>query len=192
MKNFILRWTVYLPFNIKILLTKLFVKRNKNSYITNSFYFIPKKKKEPLVSKVNIKCNYVPERKTEGAAAYDLIANINESFLLFRAGDVHLVPTGFSLEIPKGKCGLLFIRSGLASKTPLTLANGVGLIDSDYRGEILVPIRNTSQTKRASINKGERIAQLLLIDCFTPQLQQVKQLSDTKRNNGGFGSTGAK
>ena len=172
---------------------RYFSGNKKSSYVASSFYFIPKRKKQEQKQVINIKCNnYTPELKTEGAAAYDLIANFQESFLLFRAGDVHLVPTGLSIEIPKGKCGLLLIRSSLASKTPLSLANGVGLIDSDYRGEILVPIRNTSQSKRASINKGERIAQLLIIDCFTPQLKQVRQLSDTKRNTGGFGSTGVK
>lgn len=192
MKKVILGFTIYLPQNLWILFKKLTTKKTKSTYHTDSFYFIPKKKVVQTEKQVKVKGMYLPERKTDGAAAFDLKAVIPEQRLIFRAGEVHLVPTSIHIEIPHGKCGLLIMRSGLASSTTLTLANGVGLIDSDYRGEILVPIRNTSMTKRASINNGDRIAQLLLVDCFTPTLVQAKVLSDTKRNTSGFGSTGVK
>ena len=182
--RYLLMYTIYLPYNLKIWVKNLF--KQKDKYC---FSFLRKEKKIP---QINIKCPYVPERKTEGAAAYDLIAKLTTSSILFKAGETMLIPTGFHIEIPKGKCGLLLIRSSLSLNSPLGLANGVGLIDSDYRGEIKVPLRNYSATKRYSINNDDRIAQLLLIDCFTPELIRIKTLTETTRNAGGFGSTGTK
>lgn len=194
MLRFILMYTVYLPYNLKVLFSKLFKpnKKIKTTYKHKTFFFgLPKKsKKEAPV--VNIKCTYLPERKTDGAAAYDLVAQLNTPTLLFKAGETMLVPTGLSIEIPKEKCGLILIRSGLSINSPLGLANGVGLIDSDYRGEIKIPLRNYSATKRYSINNGDRVAQLLIIDCFNPIFNRVKELKETIRSDGGFGSTGTK
>jgi len=166
---YILRYTWYLPINIK---NKL-------------------KKKTQEKSVVNIKCDYIPERKTDGSAGYDLKAKLTGPFQIFLNGETHLIPTGLHIEIPKGKCGLLFLRSSISVNTPLVLANGVGLIDSDYRGEIKIPLKNISQ-RRAIINKDERVAQLVIVDCFTPELNRVKYLEETKRGDGGFGSTGVK
>jgi len=145
-----------------------------------------------IKNKVNIICDYIPERKTNGSAAVDLIAKLPSPNLLFRAGETHLVPTGLTIEIPQGKCGLLLIRSGLSIQSPLGLTNGIGLIDSDYRGEIKVPIRNYSASKRHTIQNGDRIAQLLIVDHFIPNLNRVKKLNETDRSSGGFGSTGVK
>ena len=165
---YILRYTWYLPINIK-----------------------NKLKKTPEKQVINIKSNYIPERKTDGSAGYDLVANIQESFWVVFNNETKLIPTGVHIEIPKGKCGLLFLRSSVAVNSSLILANGVGLIDSDYRGEIKIPLKNLS-SKRAVINRNERIAQLVIVDCFTPELNRVKYLEETKRGNGGFGSTGVK
>jgi len=204
MLNSILKWTIYLPHNLWIILTKKNKKTeveqtilNNRSMISAELKIIKTENQLPIdeiddPNKIKIQCKYLPEKKSDEAAAYDLKAVLQETRLIFRAGEVHLVPTSLHIEIPKGKCGLLFIRSGLSSTTTLTLANGVGLIDSDYRGEILVPLRNVSLTKRASIGNGDRIAQLLIIDCFTPELTFSKNLSNTKRNTSGFGSTGVK
>ena len=194
MLRFILMYTVYLPYNLKVIFSKLFNrnKKIKDTYKHQTFYFKLPKKDKKEVPVVNIKCSYVPERKTVGSAAFDLTAQVSSSGLLFRAGETHLVPTGLSIEIPEGKCGLLFIRSGLSIQSPLGLANGVGLIDSDYRGEIKVPMRNYSSSKRHTINNGDRIAQLLIVDYFAPTLNRVKELKETVRSNGGFGSTGTK
>jgi deoxyuridine 5'-triphosphate nucleotidohydrolase len=175
MMRFILMYTIYLPYNLKMLFCKLFKRKIKDSYKHHTYYFeIPKKSK--VNNTVNIKCSYVPERKTIGSAAVDLIAQVPSTGLIFRAG----------------KCGLLLMRSGLSIQSPLGLANGVGLIDSDYRGEIKVPMRNYSSQKRHTISNGERIAQLLIVDYFTPTLNRVKELKETVRNEGGFGSTGTK
>jgi dUTP pyrophosphatase len=194
MMRYLLMYTVYLPYNLKIWFKKLF--RLKNTKITDSYkhqtYYFSFPKKEKQAPQINIKCPYVPERKTEGAAAYDLVAKLTSSCLIFKAGETMLVPTGCHIEIPKGKCGLLLIRSSLSLNSPLGLANGVGLIDSDYRGEIKVPLRNYSASKRYTINNEDRIAQLLLIDCFTPELIRTKTLTETTRNDGSFGSTGTK
>lgn len=161
------------------------IREQQETYVVESYKHTPK-------DVVFIKSPYIPERKTEGAAAYDLVANIPSNFVLFKAGETHIIPTGVHIEIPKGKCGLLLLRSSLATSTTLEMANGVGLIDSDYRGEIKVPLRNTSFSKRATINKGDRIAQLLIVDFYAPTLVQTKELGKTERNEGGFGSTGAK
>ena len=165
---YILRYTWYLPTNIK-----------------------NKLKKTPEKQVINIKSNYIPERKTEGSAGYDLIADIQESFCIILNNETKLIPTGVHVEIPKGKCGLLFLRSSVAVNSSLILANGVGLIDSDYRGEIKIPLKNVS-SRRAVINRSERLAQLVIVDCFTPELNRVKFLEETKRGDGGFGSTGVK
>jgi dUTP pyrophosphatase len=84
------------------------------------------------------------------------------------------------------------MRSGISSNTWLGLSNSVGVIDSDYRGDIKLFIRNYSPSKRFTINNGDRIAQLLIVDCFTPTLLNSKNLSVTERNTSGFGSTGVK
>lgn len=103
---------------------------------------------------------------------------------------VTLVPTGIAVAIPAGHVGLLIARSSLASKKSMTLANGVGVIDADYRGEIKVPIVTTDGCHNL-IQAGTRIAQLIIMPIALPTVEVVDELPDSDRGVGGFGSTGA-
>ena len=102
-----------------------------------------------------------------------------------------LVHTGLSVEIPEGYCGLIFARSGLASKRGLAPANKVGVIDSDYRGEVMVALHNHSDSI-ATVEPGERVAQLAIVPFLKAEFEVSDELSDTVRGVGGFGSTGTK
>ena len=99
------------------------------------------------------------------------------------------IPTGIAIEVPEGCAGLVYARSGLACKKGLAPANKVGVIDSDYRGEILVALHNHGGESR-TIGNGERIAQMLITPVLTPAYVEAESLSDTVRSGGGFGSTG--
>ncbi len=101
------------------------------------------------------------------------------------------VGTGVAMEIPDGYVGLVFARSGLACKRSLAPANKVGVIDSDYRGEIKVALHNHSDAPQ-TVEKGERVAQIAIVPYLTAQYVQADELSDTVRGEGGFGSTGKK
>ncbi len=122
------------------------------------------------------------------AAGADLYACL-ESPLTIAPGETVPVPTGIALEVPKGCAGLVYARSGLACKRGLAPANKVGVVDSDYRGEILVMLHNHGSLPQ-TIAHGDRIAQLLITPVLTPSYAQVTELSDTDRGAGGFGSTG--
>ena len=102
-----------------------------------------------------------------------------------------LIHTGISIEIPEGYCGLIFARSGLASKRGLAPANKVGVIDADYRGEIMVALHNHSDFA-ADVEPFERVAQLAIVPFLKAEFEVVDDLSDTVRGTGGFGSTGTK
>lgn len=102
-----------------------------------------------------------------------------------------LVHTGVAMEIPEGTVGLVYARSGLASKRNLAPANKVGVIDSDYRGEIMVALHNHGETEQ-TVENGERIAQMVIAPYYTAQYEEVNELSSTVRGAGGFGSTGTK
>lgn len=130
----------------------------------------------------------IPTYGSVNAAGADLYACINES-LTIASGETILVPTGLSMELPEGYAGLIYARSGLASKKGLAPANKVGVIDSDYRGEIMVALHNHSNTS-AVIEPNERIAQLVITPYIAAVFNTVDQLSDTERGTGGFGSTG--
>lgn len=110
---------------------------------------------------------------------------------LIKAGATVLIHTGISMEIPKGYVGLVYARSGLATKKGLAPANKVGVIDSDYRGEIMVALHNHGVEDR-EIAAGERIAQIVLTPYLTAEFTETDILSDTDRGAGGFGSTGNK
>ena len=99
------------------------------------------------------------------------------------------IHTGIAIEIPAGLVGLVYARSGLASKRSLAPANKVGVIDCDYRGEIIVSLHNHSDEPQ-TIEDKERVAQLVLTPCFVADFEEVDALSDTERGQGGFGSTG--
>lgn len=125
-----------------------------------------------------------------GAAGADLYALISDS-LVIKPGETVLVGTGIAMEIPEGFVGLIFARSGLSTKKGLAPANKVGVIDSDYRGEIKVPLYNQSGSAQ-SIEKGERIAQIVITPFLLAEFEQVDELDATDRGTEGFGSTGRK
>ena len=133
----------------------------------------------------------LPRRATEGAAGMDLCACIEESITL-EPQQLAIVPTGIAIELPDNGCAaFLYARSGLGVKHGICLANGVGVIDSDYRGEICAGLCNVSD-KPYVIVPGERIAQMVIAPVFVPDITEVSELSDTERGAGGFGSTGRK
>ena len=130
----------------------------------------------------------LPCRETAGSAGFDLRACL-EAPLLVEPGEWAMVPTGLGAEIPQGMAGMLFSRSGLGRKSGMVVAQGVGVIDSDYRGEIKVPLRNMGK-KAYEIQPGERVAQLVLLPVCLPPVEEAQALSATQRGEGGFGSTG--
>ena len=132
----------------------------------------------------------IPTYGSEYAAGADIYACISEA-LVIRPGETVLVKTGFAMEVPVGYAGLIYARSGLASKKGLAPANKVGVIDSDYRGEVMVALYNHSD-KEQSIEPKERIAQLVITPFLQGIYNEVDELSSTARGEGGFGSTGTK
>ena len=131
----------------------------------------------------------LPKYGSEYAAGADLYS-CSETFEI-AAGQTVLVHTGVAVELPLGYVGLVYARSGLASKKGLAPANKVGVIDCDYRGEIMVALHNHSGETR-TVEKGERVAQLVIAPYFTADFCETDELSDTVRGEGGFGSTGRK
>lgn len=130
-----------------------------------------------------------PEYATTASAGVDLCANL-ESALRIEPGENVKIPTGLAIELPGAHVvALVFARSGLASRHGLTLVNGVGVIDADYRGEIQVLLRNEG-TQAFAIQPGDRIAQMVFMPVFHAVLEQAQELQETARGTGGFGSTG--
>lgn len=131
----------------------------------------------------------IPQYATSGAAACDLSSAADEDISL-KPGEVKLIPTGIAIAIPdKSAVALIYARSGMSVKRGLAPANCVGVIDSDYRGEIFVPLRNNSSVEQ-TVAVGERIAQLMLTPVITAEFERVGELDPTARGEGGFGSTG--
>ncbi len=130
----------------------------------------------------------MPTYGTEGAAGADLYACL-EGEVSILPGQTVKIPTGVALEVPGGCAGLIFARSSMGVKRDLAPANKVGVIDSDYRGEIMVMLHNHGN-KAQIVAPGERVAQIVITPVFTPGFQQVDELTDTLRGEGGFGSTG--
>ena len=124
------------------------------------------------------------------AAGADLRACLEEDVII-RPGKTEMISTGLAMEVPEGYAGLIYARSGLASKRGLAAANKVGVIDSDYRGEIMVALHNHSE-EAAVISHGERIAQLIITPYLTAEFTEKEVLEETERGFGGFGSTGIK
>lgn len=131
-----------------------------------------------------------PTYGTEFAAGADLYACEGGEVTL-APGETKLIHTGLSMEIPEGYAGLIYARSGIATKRGLAPANKVGVIDSDYRGEIMVSLYNHSDSEQ-TLADGERIAQLVITPFLKVEYTETDQLSDTVRGAGGFGSTGKK
>ena len=130
----------------------------------------------------------VPTYGTDGAAGADLYACLDTPVRI-DPGDDGIIPTGITVEIPKGYAGLIYARSGMACKRGLAPANKVGVIDSDYRGEIIIVLHNHSNETEYIYDK-DRIAQFVLTPVLTPRFNLCEELSDTVRASGRFGSTG--
>ena len=130
----------------------------------------------------------LPSMETTGSAGYDLHACLDKSVIL-NPGETKLIGSGIALAIESGYAGFIYARSGLGIKKGIIPANCVGVIDSDYRGEIKIGLKNTS-TEPFAIQHGDRIAQLVITRCETFELLVSDSLDDTMRGNNGFGSTG--
>jgi dUTP pyrophosphatase len=130
----------------------------------------------------------IPTYGTEFSAGADLYACL-ESPITIKPGETFLVKTGIAMEVPVGFAGLIYARSGLASKKGLAPANKVGVVDSDYRGEIMVALHNHSLAD-ATVEPSERIAQMVITPYLMAEYEEVAELGDTVRGEGGFGSTG--
>lgn len=132
----------------------------------------------------------VPVYGSESAAGADLFACL-EREVEIQPYKTQFIPTGIAVELPEGYAGFVFARSGLASKRGLAPANKVGVIDSDYRGEVMVALYNHSGVAQ-KVAPGERVAQLVIAPYITAQFNLSDELTDTARGAGGFGSTGSK
>lgn len=141
-----------------------------------------------IVKIVNKSSNPLPEYKTIGSSGMDLLSN-NEEPIKIHPMERQLVPTGLFLEIPLGYEGQVRARSGLSIKNGITLVNCVGTIDSDYRGELKIPIINLGD-QPFEIKKGDRIAQLIVTKYEQVLWEVTKEIEESSRGHGGFGSTG--
>lgn len=130
----------------------------------------------------------LPTYGSAQAAGADLYACLDAAVSI-APGETVFVPTGIALEVPAGCAGLIYARSGMACKRGLAPANKVGVVDSDYRGEIIVALHNHG-TVSQTVENGERVAQFVITPVLTPAYEVTEELSDTARNQGGFGSTG--
>lgn len=130
----------------------------------------------------------IPKIATEGSAAADLCACIDEPVTILQ-GKTVLIPTGIAAAVPVGFAAFIFARSGLGIKHGIVPSNAVGVIDSDYRGEIGVGLYNHSDSAY-TVNPGDRIAQMAIMPVAAASFVQAEELDDTERGKGGFGSTG--
>ena len=132
----------------------------------------------------------VPTYGTPFAAGADLYA-LPHGDIKINSGETVMIHTGIAMQIPDGTAAFIFARSGIATKRGLAPANKVGVIDSDYRGEIMVPIHNHSHTQQV-IASGERVAQMVIMPFIKAEFTESESLEETERNVSGFGSTGTK
>lgn len=130
----------------------------------------------------------LPSYGSAGAAGADLYACLDQPITIVPGADAW-IPTGIAMEVPQGCAGLIYARSGLACKRGLAPANKVGVVDSDYRGEVVVVLHNHGPVEQR-VENGERIAQMVITPVLTPAYIQVDELADSSRGMGGFGSTG--
>ncbi|MBO4235766.1 MAG: dUTP diphosphatase [Firmicutes bacterium] len=142
---------------------------------------------------MNIKMISTSGRKpfyaTEGSAGFDISAYLPDGPFILKAGERALIPTGYFVEIPEGYEAQIRARSGLAIKNGIGLVNGIGTVDSDYRGEWLVPLINWSKEDFV-IEDGERIAQVVIAPVIRAEIELVDEINETARGEGGFGHTG--
>jgi len=132
----------------------------------------------------------IPKYETEGSSGLDLAAKLDKDVNI-NPGEVEIIPTGLAVSIPKGFEIQIRPRSGLAAKNKISVLNTPGTIDSDYRGELKVILINLGQ-KKFKVENGLRIAQMVLCPIIHAKLEEVDELKDTERGEGGFGSTGTK
>ena len=132
----------------------------------------------------------IPTYGTEFSAGADIYALLDEPITI-NPGETKMIHTGLALAIPEGLVGLNFARSGMAAKRGLAPANKVGVIDSDYRGEVMVALHNHGDVPQ-TIENGERVAQMVFVPYYTAEFELKDELSETLRGDGGFGSTGWK
>lgn len=132
----------------------------------------------------------MPEYKTQGASAMDLVAAIDEDVII-PSGEIRMIPTGIAIELPHNTEAQVRSRSGMAIKKGIAVVNGIGTIDEDYRGEICVGLINLSKVD-FTISRGDRIAQMAIMEVLKPEITIQDELTETQRAAGGFGSTGVK
>jgi dUTP pyrophosphatase len=156
---------------------------NPSTLVANTFNY-------DFPNRVKIKASRhgLPKKATRGSAGLDLRADILNNITI-NPGETVMVSTGMCMEIPEGVCAFIMPRSGLAYKHGITIPNTPGLIDSDYRGEICVILKNGG-TEPFTIEDGDRIAQMLIVSFITPSFVEVDELGHSTRSAGGFGSTG--
>jgi len=147
---------------------------------------------EKLILKIKKLENFVsmPEYKTSGASAMDLVAAIKDDVVI-PSGEIRIIPTGIAIELPHNTEAQVRSRSGLAIKSGIAVVNGIGTIDEDYRGEICVGLINLSKVD-FTIKRGDRVAQMAILEVLKPNVIEADSLSETVRAAGGFGSTGIK
>ena len=131
----------------------------------------------------------IPARGSAGSAGYDLCACTGCGSVTIPPGGTEMIGTGLSIAVPEGYFGAVFARSGLALREGLRPANCVGVCDSDYRGEYIVPLHNDSDTPK-TVRDGDRIAQLVIVPFLAVEFDESRTLGETERGDGGFGSTG--
>ena len=132
----------------------------------------------------------IPRRGSKSAAGFDIYAVLKDAVVIHPKETVK-IPTGITMAIPEGYFGAIYARSGLAAKEGLRPANCVGVVDSDYRGEVMVALHNDSDFSRV-VNGGDRIAQLIIREYPEVQFTETEELPETERGLGGFGSTGSR
>jgi len=144
-------------------------------------------KKLPVM---RLKANAIlPERKTTGSVGYDISACLDNEIIV-APGETHKIGSGLAIALEPGYAAFIYARSGLGIKQGIIPANCVGVIDSDYRGEVIVGLKNTSNTV-FTVRDGDRIAQMVIAKCDLPEILLCDDLEETTRGEGGFGSTGA-
>ena len=131
----------------------------------------------------------LPRRGSAQAAGYDLFACLPEGEITLQPGETRRISLGLALALPEGYFGAVFARSGLATRQGLRPANCVGVVDSDYRGENMVPLHNASSGPQ-TICHGDRVAQMVVLPYLAVDFTEVEELDETERGEGGFGSTG--
>lgn len=130
----------------------------------------------------------LPARATPGSVGFDIAACLQENIVIM-PGETHLIKTGFSIALEPYYAAFIYSRSGLGVKRGIVLSQCVGVVDSDYRGEVVVPLKNTSNTP-FEVKNSDRIAQMVITKCELPTPIVVEELDETERGEAGFGSTG--